>query len=215
MTRNYIRKGFILIFSTLLLAACGNGNEETNPENNTDMETESGSEGQDHEDIEINEETGGHTEENMHGHMSSSGEVPEELEEAEDPTYDIGDEAIIQAEHSEGGEEMMKGAKATIAGAFDTTVYSVSFTPIHGGDPVEDHKWVIHEELENPGDYPLEPGTEVTLDSSHMEGMEGATATIDSAEETTVYMVDFTTITGGEEVENHKWVTEEELSPVE
>jgi len=37
---------------------------------------------------------------------------------------------------------------------------------------------------------------------------------IESAEETTVYMLDFTTTTG-EEVENHKWVTESELAPAE
>jgi len=30
-----------------------------------------------------------------------------------------------------------------------------------------------------------------------------------------VYMVDFTLTTNGEEVKNHKWVTEDELSPVE
>ncbi|MGV2448111.1 UNVERIFIED_CONTAM: DUF1541 domain-containing protein, partial [Bacillus sp. ATCC 13368] len=31
----------------------------------------------------------------------------------------------------------------------------------------------------------------------------------------TVYMVDFTPTSGGEEVKNHKWVTESELSPAE
>lgn len=44
-----------------------------------------------------------------------------------------------------------------------------------------------------------------------MTGMNGTTATIDFAEETTVYMVDFT-LESGEDVTNHKWVTEEELS---
>lgn len=44
-----------------------------------------------------------------------------------------------------------------------------------------------------------------------MEGMQGAAAIIDSAEETTVYMVDYTSATG-EQVKNHKWVTEKELS---
>lgn len=48
-----------------------------------------------------------------------------------------------------------------------------------------------------------------------MEGMNGATAVIDSAEETTVYMVDFVATDSEEEVKNHKWVTESELSPVE
>ncbi|TCI24122.1 DUF1541 domain-containing protein [Exiguobacterium sp. SH5S13] len=41
--------------------------------------------------------------------------------------------------------------------------------------------------------------------------MDGTTATIDSVEETTVYMIDFT-LESGEKVTNHKWVTEDELS---
>lgn len=143
--------------------------------------------------------------------MSSSGEVPEDLEEAENPTYEVGSQAMIEAEHMQG----MDGAEATISGAFDTTVYTVSYTPTNGGDPVEDHKWVVHEEFEDPGEAPLEPGDEAVMNASHMEGMEGATATIDSAEDTTVYMVDFVTTDTEEEVQNHKWVTESELAPVE
>lgn len=140
---------------------------------------------------------------------SGSGEVPADLKEAENPTYEVGSQAIIETDHMEG----MKGAEATIVGAFDTTAYALTYTPTDGGEPVENHKWVIHEELENPGDAPLEPGAEATISADHMEGMDGATATIDSAEETTVYMVDFVPTTGGEEVTNHKWVTESELSP--
>lgn len=45
-----------------------------------------------------------------------------------------------------------------------------------------------------------------------MKGMDGATATIDSAEKTTVYMIDYVPTTGGEKMTNHKWVTENELS---
>ena len=81
-----------------------------------------------------------------------------------------------------------------------------------GGPEVKDHKWVIHEELKDAGKEPLEPGTQAVVNADHMEGMKGATAVIDSAEQTTVYMVDFTTTTG-EEVKNHKWVTESELAP--
>lgn len=44
-----------------------------------------------------------------------------------------------------------------------------------------------------------------------MNGMDGATAIIDTAKETTVYMIGFTS-TNGEVVTNHKWVTESELS---
>nr|WP_254771319.1 YdhK family protein [Psychrobacillus sp. OK028] len=140
--------------------------------------------------------------------MSGSGEVPEGLKVAENPTFKVGSHAIIEADHMEG----MKGAEAKIVGAYDTTVYTVSYTPTTGGKRVENHKWVIHEELGEPQSAPLEPGTEVILTAEHMKGMEGATAEIDSAEGTTVYMVDFTSTTG-EKVTNHKWVTESELAP--
>ncbi len=147
-----------------------------------------------------------------HGNMdhSSSEEVPEGLKEAKNPTYEVGSQAILETDHMEG----MKGAKATIVGAYDTTAYVISYTPTTGGERVENHKWVIQEEIKDAGDEPLEPGAEVTVDATHMEGMDGAKAEIDSAEETTVYVVDYTSTTGGEEVKNHKWVTESELSPV-
>lgn len=147
-----------------------------------------------------------------HGSMnhSTDGSIPSGLQEAENPTFAVGETALITDAHMEG----MEGVEAEIVGAFETTVYTVSYTPTSGGDPVEDHKWVVHEELEDAGEAPLEVGTEVTLDADHMEGMDGATATIDSAEETTVYMVNYTDKVTGDEVTNHKWVTESELSPV-
>ena len=152
------------------------------------------------------------TQEMDHAHMNhaSSSEVPEGLKIAENPTFPIGSKAIMHTDHMAG----MEGATATISGAYDTTVYSVSYTPTNGGAAETNHKWVIHEELENVEQAPLQPGAEVTLNADHMEGMDGATATIDSATETTVYMVDYTSTTG-EKVVYHKWVTESELSAVE
>lgn len=198
---------FILIFisAVFLLAACNGGTGETNPEENTGNETDSNTS----EEEETDSDSQGDMDHAGMDH-SSSGEVPEELAEAENPTYPVGDEAIINANHMGG----MDGATATITGAFDTTVYTVSYTPTTGGEPVEDHKWVIHEELENPGEDPFEPRDEVVLNADHMEGMDGATATIDSAEQTTVYMVSYTDTETGQEVTHHKWVTEDELSPV-
>ncbi|MBP3040738.1 YdhK family protein [Bacillaceae bacterium Marseille-Q3522] len=185
-----IKKGIVLLFAALILVlgACANSNE-----NSEGAENHNNTSGMDH----------------SHMDMSGSGEVPEGLKTAENPTYEVGSKVIIESDHMPG----MKGAEATITGAYDTTVYTISYTPTTGGERVEDHKWVIHEELENAGDAPLEPGTEVTVNAEHMEGMGGVTAEIDSAGQTTVYMVDFTT-TDGEEVTNHKWVTEDELSPV-
>ncbi|WP_010647475.1 YdhK family protein [Oceanobacillus massiliensis] len=206
MKRNIIIIGLVSMITVFLLSACTGETDE-----NTDTETDSNTQ------EEMDKETESDSNEDMEGmdhsgmNMSGSGEVPEDLEEATNPTYEVGSQAVIESDHMKG----MKGAEATIAGAYDTTVYTVSYTPTNGGEEVTDHKWVIHEELEGTGEAPLEPGTEVTLNADHMEGMDGATAEIDSAEKTTVYMVDFVPTTGGEEVTNHKWVTESELSTVE
>lgn len=142
-----------------------------------------------------------------HEHAADGGQPPEGIKEASDPNYAIGDEVVLTADHMPG----MAGAKATISGAFDTTTYSVSYTPTDGGDPVKDHKWVVHEELDNPGKAPLEAGTEVVLKADHMPGMNGAKATIDSSTDETVYMVDVDT--GDMTMTNHKWVIEDEVQP--
>jgi hypothetical protein len=71
---------------------------------------------------------------------------------------------------------------------------------------------VIHEEIQNAGAEAMKPGTGVTLLADHMPGMYGAKATIESAQHTVVYMVDYTPTTGGARVKHHKWVTESELS---
>lgn len=188
--------GLVSLMMVFVLAAC-TGNDETSPEDNADMnkgKSDSMEEEMDHSGMD----------------HSSSGEVPEDLTVAENPTYPVGSQAVMYADHMKG----MDGATATVTGAFETTVYAVSYTPTTGGEPVENHKWVIHEEIKNAGKEPFEAGDEVELTADHMEGMDGATATIDSAEQTTVYMVSYTDTETGKEVENHKWVTEEELSPV-
>jgi len=153
----------------------------------------------------------GNSEEIDHSTMnhSSSGEIPATLKKAENPKFPVGSTAIITDGHMDG----MKGAEATIVGAYNTTAYVISYEPTSGGKRIEKHKWVIHEELIDPQEAPLAPGTEVKTDAAHMEGMENATVRIDEAVQTTVYMVDYTSTTSGEAVKNHKWVTEEELSP--
>lgn len=138
---------------------------------------------------------------------SSSGEVPAALKTAVNPKFPAGSTAIITDGHMEG----MEGAKATIVGAYDTTAYIVSYEPVTGGERVENHEWVIHEELIDSDLAPLAPGTEVKTNVSHMKGMENATVRIDKAVQTTVYMIDYTANTNGESVKNHKWVTEDEL----
>lgn len=57
--------------------------------------------------------------------------------------------------------------------------------------------------------YPV--GTEVKLTADHMEGMDGAKATIVGAYDTYTYAVNFTPTTGGEPIKDHKWVVQQEL----
>ncbi|MFG6147839.1 YdhK family protein [Halobacillus sp. B23F22_1] len=195
--------GTLFFISLLTLAACGSDNEES-----TEEDSEHGEETMEEENEKSSDEG-----EMDHSDMdhSGSGEVPDDLEEAEDPTFEEGDQAIITASHMQG----MEGAEATIVGAYDTTAYVISYDPVNGGDRVEDHKWIIHEEIEEAGEESFESGDEVTIEASHMEGMDGAAGNIESAEETTAYMVDFTTTDSDEKVTNHKWVTENELKEME
>ncbi|GGA08408.1 hypothetical protein GCM10011333_09100 [Sediminivirga luteola] len=140
-------------------------------------------------------------------HPADGGPVPEGMTEATDPTYPIGTEVTLTADHMAG----MDGAAATIAGAYDTYTYAVDYTPTTGGDPITDHRWVVQEELADAGDGRLPDGTEVTLAAAHMEGMDGARATIVSSTEETVYVVDVEA--GGMTMTNHKWVVESEIQP--
>ena len=140
-------------------------------------------------------------------HPMDGGPAPEGIETAASPTYPVGTEVTLTADHMEG----MDGANATIAGAYDTYTYAVDFTPSAGGEPVKDHKWVVQQEIKDAGDERLADGTEVTLEAEHMEGMKGAKATIASSTDQTVYMVDYEA--DGMTMTNHKWVVESELKP--
>jgi len=146
-------------------------------------------------------------EESSEHHHSGTTDLPEGLESAPDPKYKEGSQVIIKADHMKG----MDGAEATILNSFNTIAYEVTYTPTTGGKKVENHKWVIQDEIKDAGNEMLEKGTEVILEADHMKGMKGAKAVIDSAENTTVYMVDYQPTTGGDMVTNHKWLIEEEL----
>lgn len=194
---------FVGVFVLLMgLYACTNENNmDENEERNMLPDNEQVPEG----DLEEENKS-----EHEHSDHDESGEIPEGLIEAEDPTYAVGDEITITASHMPG----MEGASGTIVGAYDTTAYMVSYQPTDGGEMVEDHKWIIQEEIDNANKNPYQSGDEVTINAAHMKGMDGATATIEDGTETTVYMIDYVT-ESGEEVKNHKWVTEEELEPNE
>ena len=165
MYKNRLIKSILGLSTLVLLAACS-------IDQDGDVDSESvGNISSDIESIASTSNMG----EMMH---DDSGEIPEGLLAAENPTYRIGDIVTINSDHMTG----MQGAEATIVGAFDTTVYEVSFNPTNGDPRVTNHQWVIKEEIAEAKDVeePLEPGTEVTLEASHMEGMQDATATIES-----------------------------------
>ena len=190
----FTRTAGALGVAAVVLTGCATGEEEAAQSSPT----------QDEEMPTSDSGMGGHAE-----HDPDGGPPPEGIEEAADPTYAVGETVTLTADHMSG----MEGAEATISGAFDTTTYSVSYTPSEGGDPVSDHKWVVHEELEDPDEAPLAEGAQVVLAADHMPGMAGAEATIDSATDETVYMVDFDM--DGMEMMNHKWVVESEIQPAE
>lgn len=204
----------LALTSTLALAACTDDTAPDAPEATTTAqetvttqetttqsagETDTDDQPMDHGDMDAED----------HDHPADGGPPPAGIDEADDPTYPVGTEVVLTADHMPG----MDGAEATISGAFDTTTYSVSYTPTTGGDPVTDHRWVVHEELADPGEAPLPEGAEVVLDAEHMSGMQGAEATIDYSTDETVYMVNLTV--DGMDMTNHKWVTESEITPAE
>src|SRR5699024_4805778 len=191
-----IMLGVVALLTLVLIAARG-GNNDTTSDNNSDNggSTENTKMEKNYKDEE----------------RASDGETTENLTEEKDPTYSVGDEVEINADHMEG----MDGAEATIEGAYDTTAYEVTYETNDGGETVKNHKWVIHEEIKDAEEQPYEKGDEVVLEADHMEGMKGATAKIDDSEDTTVYMLSYKDTETGEEVPNHKWVVEDELSSPE
>ncbi|MDN6639834.1 MAG: YdhK family protein [Tetragenococcus sp.] len=204
-----------LLASTVLLSACSNNdNDEEGQMNDTSTSTtmtmddsdqgmEDSSDDMDHGDMD-------------HGDMemehNRNEEEPENMQDAEDPQYSVGDEVEITDAHM----DIMEGVTATISGAYDTTLYQVTFTPEDSDEPLEDHKWVVDEEIESDEDTDeYETGDEVTLTADHMEGMQGQTAEITGVHEGPAYMIDFEPADGSEEFTNHKWVTEDELAPAD
>ena len=140
-------------------------------------------------------------------HHGDGGPVPVGMKPAAHPTYPVGSTVILTANHMAG----MNGARATVVGAYSTFTYAVNYTPTTGGPAVKDHKWVVQQEIKNAGTGRLADGTKVVLTADHMPGMKGATATIASSTDQTVYVVDYTA--GGMTMKNHKWVVQDEMKP--
>ncbi|MDN6626966.1 MAG: YdhK family protein [Pisciglobus halotolerans] len=208
MYKKKIVSGALTLSSIILLAACSPQNNDQQESADTSVQSSESvaSSSASSQTMKESENTN-EMEEMEH---NDSGEIPAELQEAKNPLYPVGDTVTIHTDHMAG----MDGADGTVVGAFDTVAYEVTYKSKKDDSLVKNHRWVIKEEIPKARNQekPLSEGTEVTLEAEHMEGMEGASATIDSAEDTTVYMIDYQPTTGGEVVKNHKWVVEDELS---
>ena len=76
----------------------------------------------------------------------------------------------------------MKNAKGTVKGAYKTYAYVVSYTPTNGDEKVNNHKWVVNEEVADAPENGFKKGDTVKLEADHMPGMKGAEAQIDDVE---------------------------------
>lgn len=147
-----------------------------------------------------------------HENMDHSITTPtEHLIPAANPEYPVGTEVLLAANHMPG----MQGAIARVSGAFETTLYAITYTRRDTGEVVKDHKWVIHEEITGHGEDPFSVGEIITLLPGHISGMggEGVQAEITELSPGVAYMVDFSPVDGSEHITGHQWVSEEELLP--
>jgi len=188
-----VKKMTKLVFASLgiivFLGACSNQSESNNSKSTNEESTSTVS-------SEMN---------SMEG-MNHEGMVPSSMKDAANPKFPVGSNVILLGDHMEG----MKGANAQVVGAFDTTMYEVSYEPKTGGPMVNNHRWVVQEELKDTETVANE-GDTVILNADHMDGMMGAEAKVDKSITGTVYVVNYTPTDGQEEVKNHMWVTEDEM----
>lgn len=138
----------------------------------------------------------------------NEGRLPANIKIKREPKFKVGDDVRVLADHHEG----MKDAEGKIVAAFETTAYEISYDPSDGSERVENHRWIVHEEIANAQEEVYQVDDEILVNAHHMEGMEGVTATITDVNTTTVYLVDYVDTVTGELVINHKWVTEDELA---
>jgi len=203
----------LALSSVLVLGACSGGqnSSETDTSSNQEqiMSTEESS-SSNSQSQGSSGSIGGSGSMNMN-HKRQGSPAPEDAVEAENPKYPVGSQARIVDAHM----QMMNGAVATISGAYDTTLFTITFTPEGSDQPIQDHKWVIQEEVETEDGSPAEVGDTVTIHADHMAGMQGQQGEITGKQEGPAYMVDFQPTNGSEPFTNHKWVSENELQPLE
>lgn len=193
------------LLTVLLLSACGWGDSEDEEPTEAGADVTNNLDGTDKQ---VSEEE---TEDDAVDHAGhAEGQLPEGLKEAENPKFPVGSTAVINASHTDG----MEGAVATIKGAYETTVYSVSYTPTNGDPFEENHKWFVEGEISAMDDGEIAVDSDVIINVEHQDGMLGAEGAVDTMEDTTVYVVDYTNSLG-ETVTNHVWLKESELQTEE
>lgn len=185
--------------AALLLGACGEAKEKTDA-SSTEASSSTTVASSSSEGTEKSTASGESTE------SASDASVIDSMVESTDPKFPVGSEVILKADHMEG----MKDAEATVTGAYETTLYEVTYESTTTGEKVENHKWVVQEELDTD-QTDLKKGDKVKLKADHMDGMKDAEATIEDAVTETAYMVDYTPTNGDADVKDHKWVTADEL----
>ena len=172
---------FIILGSMLALSACSNSDEKN--EDTKDQKSES------------------------HMKHNDESKAPEDMTSTDQGKFKPGDKVTITAGHMPG----MKDAEATVKDAYKTYAYVVTYKPTNEDKKVNNHKWVVNEEIKDAPKNGFNKDDTVKLEADHMPGMKGATADIDDVKETPVYMVDYKPKDNGKTVKNHKWLTENEL----
>lgn len=140
-----------------------------------------------------------------HMHHDESGHLPEGIKKSSRAKYPIGTTVKLLTDHMAD----MQNAKAVVVGVFDTIVYAVSYNDTETGQRIEDHKWVVDEEISHDREALI--GDKVQILATHMSGMSGAIGEVDRVIYEPVYMVDYESTEDGHWIKNHQWVVESEV----
>ncbi|MHA8137633.1 YdhK family protein [Lactobacillaceae bacterium Scapto_B20] len=144
-------------------------------------------------------------------HMSMStngGKAPKGLKTDKNAKYKVGSKVMIEADHMSG----MKGAMATVTGAYNTKLYTIDYKPTNGGSEVKNHKFLVSKEIKAANKSSLKVGEQITVEADHMTGMKGAKGKIVAIENGPAYMVNFKATNSKTTYTNHKWLSQSELT---
>src|SRR5699024_10953758 len=201
MKKNRIAKFVSLTMALFILGACSSNNDTGNDSHSMDDSSHM----MDSSHMDDSSHMMDSSDEMMEMEHNRHETEPENMTDAQDPKYAVGDQVKVVDAHM----DLMKGVTATIKGAYDTTLYQVTFTPKNSDMTMKEHKLVVSEEIKGEDDY--QKGDEVTLTADHMEGMQGQKAEITGIHEGPAYMIDFKPADDSEKFVNHKWVSEDEI----